>query len=618
MKKLLSVVLAAILALSLSVGALAAYEDTDPPQWQQWGYDSLEAYLADWEETEEEYYAEIAYDVALEREYPAWREAYLAAHPDYAAQLLADDEPPLWEFWDCASREEFESDVLNGEQSYEDWLVDWYLTDLFWDEWNASQLLREREAMGGPAEGVGVMWMGEYVRFPDAQPTLSGGRTMIPVRALAELAGLSADYADGVVTLAREDGVSLRFRAGEKTAAVQKDGETSTVALDAAPYLDAAAGRIYVPVRFFSEALGYDVLWDENYQTAVILDPAAMIAALDAEFGVVNRFLAAQAADPETAYRSSGTLNGSLTVFDTLNGNKTGKLKAELSGLSMGMNADLRASWDVSGLLSLLDSLTDLYLDEEEMAALKAAAGSDLELILNAEAGRLYLKSPLLATLSEGELPKDAWVSASFDPDMPGALYDRFGGQSGTASVGALLYYANLNDWYGVGACDAMRSGAETLAQVIGDGCFTRSGGGWTAALDLSSLEELSGYGLSYEYDLTDFKLTLNVRDDGTCTGSLALTESDYSGADAVRLTASFEFGKLRSSATLKLHEKNRFELELQTSATASETSQTLRTEPPAGATVIDADELAAEPYVEMDLGLIGSADGPLEWIGQE
>ena len=46
MKKLLSLVLAAALILSLGVGALA-YEDMDPPLWQRWGYNSLEEYLAE-------------------------------------------------------------------------------------------------------------------------------------------------------------------------------------------------------------------------------------------------------------------------------------------------------------------------------------------------------------------------------------------------------------------------------------------------------------------------------------------------------------------------------------------------------------------------------------------
>ena len=72
-------ILAALLALTLCIGlscpALADYEDTDPPMWQQWGYDSLEDYLANWNETEEEYYQEAAWYVAEERDWPVWREA---------------------------------------------------------------------------------------------------------------------------------------------------------------------------------------------------------------------------------------------------------------------------------------------------------------------------------------------------------------------------------------------------------------------------------------------------------------------------------------------------------------------------------------------------------------
>ena len=76
MKKLLCIVLAAALVLSLGVGALA-YEDMDPPLWQRWGYNSLAEYLEDWDETEEEYAAEVAEILAERAEQDAFIATYL-------------------------------------------------------------------------------------------------------------------------------------------------------------------------------------------------------------------------------------------------------------------------------------------------------------------------------------------------------------------------------------------------------------------------------------------------------------------------------------------------------------------------------------------------------------
>lgn len=44
----------------------------------------------------------------------------------------------------------------------------------------------------------------------------------------------------------------------------------------------------FVPVRFFAQAFGLTVQWDEREQTAVLYDREALAAALDERFTVVN------------------------------------------------------------------------------------------------------------------------------------------------------------------------------------------------------------------------------------------------------------------------------------------------------------------------------------------
>ena len=87
-KTLSCLVLSLALTLSLALPALA-YEDTDPPQWEQFGYSSLEEMLRDFGITEEEYYEywvqpELEWEQQLQ-ERTALAQAWLDAHPEEAA-----------------------------------------------------------------------------------------------------------------------------------------------------------------------------------------------------------------------------------------------------------------------------------------------------------------------------------------------------------------------------------------------------------------------------------------------------------------------------------------------------------------------------------------------------
>ena len=66
MKRLTSVLLAMVLALSLTAPALAA-EDTDPPLWQEYGFASREECIAYWFDGDKDaYQEEVEYALARE------------------------------------------------------------------------------------------------------------------------------------------------------------------------------------------------------------------------------------------------------------------------------------------------------------------------------------------------------------------------------------------------------------------------------------------------------------------------------------------------------------------------------------------------------------------------
>ena len=151
-----TVVFALILSLTLALPALA-FEDADPPIWQQWGYDSMQDFMdSNGLTAEEEYYDYIAdyvqdwkEDQKEQRRWEQWRDEYLAAHPDYKQSLL-DQSPALWEQMYYDSKEEFvDWNGLTTEEDYENYLVEWYLYPEFEKTLEAERIARERWKWAG-------------------------------------------------------------------------------------------------------------------------------------------------------------------------------------------------------------------------------------------------------------------------------------------------------------------------------------------------------------------------------------------------------------------------------------------------------------------------------------
>lgn len=116
-------------------------------------------------------------------------------------------------------------------------------------------------------EGVKVFVKGKKLTF-DAEPFIENGRTMVPVRAIAEALGLKVDYdgGKGVVVISNPAvGQTVTLYLGRAEAEV--DGKKVT--LDA-PARIVPPGRTVVPLRFVGESMGADVNWFETGQVVVV------------------------------------------------------------------------------------------------------------------------------------------------------------------------------------------------------------------------------------------------------------------------------------------------------------------------------------------------------------
>lgn len=532
MKRWISLVLAMVLLCGTLPVAFAA--ETGTPLYEQMGYESADALMQDW------YFDRVDYD---------WVCARYEAH---LAELTADPEKAF-------------------EQAYQGW--DWAMVDEYYDSREAflrdaaMQLARiDNDAYVPP---VSVQLNGETVVFPDAQPEMVHDRTMVPFRAIAETLGAAVDYDSGAIT-AVKDGTRCDFTLGGDTLTLSDDttgAVIETVALDAAPY--EKDGRTYVPVRFFAEAFGLTVQWDDYMQTAVLYDKDALAEQVDARFTVVNRWLAAQPVrDPAQTMRTAAALRVLYTAFNTIDGDETTVLldgTLEVVDGSGGLTMDVQV--DLYGLAALFAREYDKYTwDDAEKLSTQLVQWQEqlrnarLEMVWDAESGILYLRCPLLMELlaeTNGvSVPQDKWIAFSNVLDDPltgqniltgtALLPETALGTSG-ATIGTMLvtqaernYTYSYSDLWG-----EVQQAADMLAAFASDGCFTQSGARYTADLS-TQLPDTDGYvTATYTLDMSD----------GSLEGEAECRINDWSGEMLVTLT--FAGDADRGDIALAVHVKN-------------------------------------------------------------
>jgi len=123
------------------------------------------------------------------------------------------------------------------------------------------------------ASGMTMKLDGETVPT-DVPPFIESGRTFVPVRFVSEALGarVAWDAGAGTVTATAEDGTVVVLKKGGMDILVQKGGQDAVVAMDVAAI--AIEGRIFVPVRFIAEALGFKVGWDGPTKTVLLTTKA--------------------------------------------------------------------------------------------------------------------------------------------------------------------------------------------------------------------------------------------------------------------------------------------------------------------------------------------------------
>lgn len=573
-KRLFTAALAASLAVSSLPAALAL--DTAPPMYQQFGYDSEEAYTSsyDW------WFDKLSYDQASD----CYRRHLDEIHNDPSVALRFHD----------------------AEQSdLEEWLDSGYWDDreAFYRS-TALDMTLQDDFYAVPA--LSVQLSGKTLTFPDVQPFFEDGRTMVPFRAVAEALGAEVGFDGGTVS-ASLGGKVCRFAIGGDTLTVS-DRATGkvlkTVPLDTSPI--EKDGRTCVPVRFLAESLGLTVEWDDGAQCAVLYDRDALLESIDSGFTTANRWLAAvprlQNAD---AVRMGLTAKLDCTAFDTISGDRKYSASGTMTLISDGNNASLSASADLSALAGLLssdlissaDGPTSQLFSASMLSYYKSALrNATFDLIYSADTDTLYVRSPLLfsaLTLISGTDKKtDGWYYEEHFSEKTalGDLLTLYRNADTKNTCGAALLasaeayaeeYGGWSDFY-----SSLEDRQQSLSAVLGDAVFTRSGDRCTAQPSVKSLlggEEDDMVGVSGSY-------TLNTAT-GAASGDLTLDIKGSLFPVANRTHLTFDLSGTSGRMTLSNHLRNQGTLTFDLSLSLAPSSAPVSA-PPKNAVLTPLDEL--------------------------
>ena len=571
MKKLLAFLLSAAMALTLAVPAMAAPEDAVPISGAPDG--DFSWYTAE--------------------------QAYLDAHPGLEEQLRAS----AYDFFarevaGSMSPEEYMAYFEMTEEEFLDEMVLWQVSALLEAEEERSWVDAIKTALGGVPGQIGVMVNGEYVKFPDAVPEVTGGRTMVPVRAIVEALDGEADMAGGKVTCKAND-TSLTFTPGSSEVLVEYTGgelpgDGQIFPMDCAPYIK--GGRTYVPVRFLGEILGYEVGWDGQFQTAVLLDRDELAARYDEHFTIMNRVQANRGLTMEEGRNYKADVKGNLTVtaFDTLNGNQTYKADLSASQIlnSEAANAKLSLKLSDNARAGLEKLMLGGYSTPEDTELFHTLLDilEDLEFIVT-EKGLGWLHA---AALDEAAGEKNVWLGLDLGAEWGQLAF----AQTGDATMGSVL--AAMIDVDSVESLPtAVSPAAQLLYELYGDHKFTTSGGVSTRTIGLDDLLALyKDMGLT-EADLAEakaafqeFSITMKVDSKGGVTMTCAMQTAALDGVPGLKLTMDVKQDSGNAAISMTLHIANIGEGRLTLTQTWSTTSEKPQDQPPEGAIVVDPAEL--------------------------
>ncbi len=425
----------------------------------------------------------------------------------------------------------------------------------------------------------------QYVTFTDAVPQIRDSRSYLPMATVFDQLGfkdIQWNDAQRSVT-ASKDGVTVKLVIGSPSIALTKDGKTTTITTDVAPYIDAATSRTYVPFGLVADALGYKVGWDAGQKAVIIDDVDAILADNQATYQHMDDYMAYAKTFTQQDQKVTGSYSavldvdsedadiGPMNVDATLKGDYTMIQQGQSAvQFKTGMTADAKIA--ING-----QDVTQAILGD---TGVKLPLSLDVELRGDVTSGLFYVNMTGLSDLTG--IPDQTWykmdLKSMFDQmsDTTGMSYDTLmqlsaasADQGFQQTLADILKNAPVTSVNGTTA-DTLRQ----LNDMLADSSFKKSGSdyvstmtedGATVKFTLNySGNKVVGYAVDMKADMDDMgSMTTTVgMKDKTLNANMAFTVDDGEGS-LVKLTMTMD-GAYQA------------------------TSQKPNTQPPAGAQIVD------------------------------
>lgn len=452
---------------------------------------------------------------------------------------------------------------------------------------------------------VGVVLNGKALTLSGAQAELKNGQTMVPLRALVEAMGgtVSAQGGELVCQLAGQSD-AIRLRPGADS--YYKNGGT------------------YVSLRSVADAMGYDLLWDSASRSAALVDRSALIAELDKNFTVLNAALKKVQSDPSKNYQSTVNYDILLDIpADAAAATPAMKmtLKMKLNMISSATKVEMSGSVDASALAKLLE--LDQAVESGALSATQAAAlnkslsNVTFEVLFDVETMTYYMSCPLLSTLSNGQIPAETWMKLSLQDLMDlsgaGSLLDMAAltkDTQTTPTVGNLIYafsylQAKASGTGGALYQDALDAGS-LAAAFLGDSAAKQNGSAYQFHFGITELEKLTGEEeLKALFETFSMDLTVSG---GTITATFDVKlakDSEMPTMPQMALSGSVSMTATTAKLNMLLDMGTAGKAQYVMDIVMQPTTQQPKTEPPAGAQVMDLNELLAGMLSGMSEGAV-------------
>ena len=425
----------------------------------------------------------------------------------------------------------------------------------------------------------------QYVTFTDAVPQIRDSRSYLPMATVFDQLGfkdIQWNDAQRSVT-ASKDGVTVKLVIGSPSIALTKDGKTTTITTDVAPYIDAATSRTYVPFGLVADALGYKVGWDAGQKAVIIDDVDAILADNQATYQHMDDYMAYAKTFTQQDQKVTGSYSavldvdsedadiGPMNVDATLKGDYTMIQQGQSAvQFKTGMTADAKIA--ING-----QDVTQAILGD---TGVKLPLSLDVELRGDVTSGLFYVNMTGLSDLTG--IPDQTWYKMDLK-----SMFDQMSDTTG-------MSYDTLMQ---LSAASADQGFQQTLADILKNAPVTSVNG--TTADTLRQLNDMladssfkksgSDYVSTMTEDGATVKFTLRYSGSKVTGYAMDMT-ADLDGMGTMSMTAGMKDKALNANMAFTVDdgEGSLVKLTMTMDGAYQATSQKPNTQPPAGAQIVD------------------------------